>query len=88
VASFYGFSTEMLQGKKRDKPLSTSRQMAMYLQRDELQCSWTQIGNELGGRDHSTIIHGYQKISVDINTDAALRRDLLDIRERLYDKAG
>jgi chromosomal replication initiator protein len=89
VANYYGLSTETLQGKKRDRPLSVARQMAMYLLRDELQCSWTQIGNELGGRDHSTIMHGYQKIGVDINTDAAFRHDLLEIRESLYTtKAG
>ena len=88
VANFYGLSSETLQGKRRDKPLSAARQMAMYLLREELQCSWTHIGRELGGRDHSTILHGYKKVSSDINTDAALLRDLLEIREGLYNKAG
>ena len=87
VETYYGLPLETLQGTRRDKPLSVARQMAMYLLREELQCSWTQIGRELGGRDHSTILHGYQKISGDINTDAALLRDLLDIREGLYNKA-
>lgn len=87
VASFYGLPTEVLQSKRRDKPLSIARQMAMYLLREELQCSWTQIGQELGGRDHSTILHGYQKINNDLNTDPVLLRDLLEIRERLYSKA-
>jgi chromosomal replication initiator protein len=87
VASFYGLPTEVLQSKRRDKPLSTARQMAMYLLREELQCSWTQIGHELGGRDHSTILHGYNKINNDLNTDPVLLRDLLEIRERLYSKA-
>jgi len=88
VTTFYGLPSETLQGKRRDKPLSMARQMAMYLLREELQCSWTQIGKELGGRDHSTILHGYQKINSDINTDAALLRDLLEIRETLYNKAA
>ncbi|UCG82272.1 MAG: chromosomal replication initiator protein DnaA [Dehalococcoidia bacterium] len=87
VATFYGLNIEVLQGKRRDKPLSVARQMAMYLLREELQCSWTQIGNELGGRDHSTVLHGYKKMSTDINTDPAMLRDLLEIRERLYTKA-
>lgn len=86
VASFYGLPTEVLQSKRRDKPLSIARQMAMYLLREELQCSWTQIGQELGGRDHSTILHGYKKINNDLNTDPVLLRDLLEIRERLYSK--
>ncbi len=88
VASFYGLSTEVLQSKRRDKPLSMARQLVMYLLREELQCSWTHIGHELGGRDHSTILHGYQKITSDLNTDPVLLRDLLEIRERLYSKSG
>ncbi len=87
VAGYYGLTTEVLQSKRRDKPLTIARHLAMYLLREELQCSWTQIGKELGGRDHSTVLHGYQKITNDINTDPAMLRDLLDIRERLYAKA-
>jgi chromosomal replication initiator protein len=87
VAAYYGLATEVLQSKRRDKPLTIARHLAMYLLREELQCSWTQIGKELGGRDHSTVLHGYQKITNDINTDPAMLRDLLDIRERLYAKA-
>ena len=88
VAAYYGLAIEELQSAKRDRPLSIARQMAMYLLREELQCSWTHIGNELGGRDHSTILHGYHKIAADINIDPALRRDLVDIRESLYSKSG
>lgn len=87
VANHYGIPVEALQGSRRDKLTSISRQMTMYLLREELQCSWTQIGRELGGRDHSTILHGYQRITTDVNTDPAMRRDLLDIREKLYSKA-
>ena len=88
VATFFTLPPETLQGKRRDKPSSQARQIAMYLLREELQCSWTQIGRELGGRDHSTILHGYHKISDEINTDHGLRRDLLEIRENLYSKSA
>jgi chromosomal replication initiator protein len=88
VASYYGLPAESIKGKRRDRPLSVARQMTMYLLREELQFSWTQIGRELGGRDHSTVLHGYQKMTTDINTDDLLRRDLLDIRESLYSKAA
>ena len=87
VANHYGLQLETLVGTKRDKLSSMARQMAMYLLREELQCSWTHIGRELGGRDHSTILHGYQKMSNDVNTDPAMRRDLLDIKESLYSRA-
>ena len=88
AATFFNIPPETLQGKRRDKPSSQARQIAMYLLREELQCSWTQIGRELGGRDHSTILHGYHKISDEINTDHGLRRDLLEIRENLYSKSA
>jgi len=88
VATFFNIPPETLQGKRRDKTSSQARQIAMYLLREELQCSWTQIGRELGGRDHSTILHGYHKISDEVNTDHGLRRDLLEIRENLYSKSA
>ncbi len=88
VATHYGLATEVLQSKRRDRPLAIARQMVMYLLREELHCSWTQIGKEVGGRDHSTVLHGYRKITTDINTDPAMLRDLLEIRESLYAKAG
>jgi len=87
VATYYGLTTEILQSKRRDKPLTIARHLTMYLLREELQCSWTLIGRELGGRDHSTVLHGYQKITNDLNTDPSLLRDLLEIREHLYAKA-
>lgn len=88
VAGFFNIPPETLQGKRRDKTSSQARQIAMYLLREELQCSWTQIGRELGNRDHSTILHGYHKISDEVNTDHGLRRDLLEIRENLYSKSA
>jgi chromosomal replication initiator protein len=88
VAQFFALPAETLQGKRRDKPSSQARQIVMYLLREELQCSWTQIGRELGNRDHSTILHGYHKISDEINSDHGLRRDVLEIRENLYSKSA
>jgi chromosomal replication initiator protein len=88
VATFFNIPADTLQGKRRDKTSSQARQIAMYLLREELQCSWTQIGRELGGRDHSTILHGYHKISDEVNADHGMRRDLLEIRENLYSKSA
>lgn len=88
VAKYYSLPAEVFQGKKRDKSSSQARQIVMYLLREELQCSWTQIGRELGGRDHSTILHGYQKIAEEVNTDHSLRREILEIRENLYSKSS
>jgi chromosomal replication initiator protein len=58
----------------------------MYLAREETQASLPQIGDALG-RDHTTILYGYEKISQQIEEDDSLRRDILAIRERLYNHA-
>jgi chromosomal replication initiator protein len=55
----------------------------MYLVREETDASLPEIGELLGGRDHSTVIHGYDRISSQIETDGQLRRDWLAIKERL-----
>jgi len=86
VSSYFDIDLGTIQGKRRDKHIVQARQMAMYLLREERQCSWMEIGRELGGRDHSTIIHGYEKMSALINTDPSLRRALYDIKESLYSK--
>lgn len=88
VANYYDLLRDSLLGKRRERNLTIARQMAMFLLREELQCSWTQIGNELGGRDHSTVLHGYKKIVNDINTDPSVRRDLREIREGIYSNSG
>jgi chromosomal replication initiator protein len=60
----------------------------MYLLKEEFDSSWVEIGRELGGRDHSTIVHGYEKIAGEIEASYALRRDILELKEILYSKAG
>jgi chromosomal replication initiator protein len=88
VAEYFGVSPESLQGKTREKKIAFARQVAMYLLREELDSSWTNIGRELGGRDHSTILHGYDKIAGEIEASSALRRDVLEIKEILYSKTS
>jgi chromosomal replication initiator protein len=83
VAQFYNIDTDILRGRDRSKKISRSRQVAMYLARKETQASLPQIGLILE-RDHTTVLHGYEKISHEIEEDNSLRRDVLAIRERLY----
>ena len=56
----------------------------MYLIREETSASLPQIGEVLGGRDHTTILYGYDKISGQLETDDALRRQVVSIKEALY----
>jgi len=84
VCRYYRVEPEALKGKQRDKEIVLPRQVAMYLLRTETEASLPQIGEELGGRDHSTILHGYSKIANDMQEDDQLRRDIVAIRSLLY----
>ena len=84
VSDFYRVDPEELRGRGRSKRISLPRQVAMYLMRTETHASLPQIGQELGGRDHTTVIYGCEKIAVRQEEDERLRRDLLAIKEILY----
>ena len=84
VADHYSISEETIKSKRRDKATSQVRQIIMYLAREETQFSLAQIGRELGGRDHTTILHGHGKIESLVETDDQLRRDVFTLKEMLY----
>ncbi|HLX56624.1 MAG TPA: helix-turn-helix domain-containing protein, partial [Ktedonobacteraceae bacterium] len=58
-------------------------QIAMYLMRQETQASLLEIGQMFGGRDHSTVLHAYEKIDRELNINPTLRREIVAIREQL-----
>ena len=84
ASQYYKVSTAELLGRSRTKRIALARQVAMYLLMYELEMSPTQIGRLLGGRDHSTVIHGAGKINCGINEDHQLRQDVLTIKESLF----
>jgi chromosomal replication initiator protein len=84
VADFYRFEQDDLRGSRRTKDLALARQVAMYLSREETTSSLAQIGTALGNRDHTTVIHGHDKIARRIEEDEQLRRDVLAIKGALY----
>ena len=71
-------------GKSREKKLAFPRQIIMYLLREEMKTSYPAIGEELGGRDHTTAMHAYEKINRLLKEDEQLKQDLELIREKLY----
>ena len=87
VSEHYGISQADLTGPSLQKEYVVPRQMVMYLAREEINASLPAIGQLLGGRDHTTILHGTQKMAADIERDEALRRELIAIRQRLYREA-
>jgi chromosomal replication initiator protein len=83
VASYYGVSTDELKGRKRDKKTALARQVCMYLLRDVANLGLTAIGRILGGKDHTTVHYGCERIATQVNTDTHLRRAIIDIRDSL-----
>jgi chromosomal replication initiator protein len=87
TARYYGLSVEDLASRKRTKVIAQARQLAMYLAREETETSLPQIGQALGGRDHSTVVHGCARIASLLVSDPALAQDILTIRHMLRDGA-
>jgi chromosomal replication initiator protein len=84
VAIFYALSVGDLMAKNRTKKVALARQVAMYLLIYELELSPTQVGRLLGGRDHSTVIHGAGKINGEVTENGQVRRDVLAIKEAIF----
>jgi chromosomal replication initiator protein len=84
VANFYHISLEEMKGKRRDKHIVFPRQVAMFLIREETASSLPAIGQAFGGRDHTTVLHSYEKINTESREDQRLQSDLRKIREILY----
>lgn len=88
VASFYNVAIDDLTGRSRNKEVVLPRQVAMFLLREETDASLPQIGDVLGGRDHTTVMYAHDKIAEQIETDDNRRREILTIKERLYQVKG
>lgn len=86
VASVFGISTEKLLGRDRTREAALPRQVVMYLLRQEANVSLPQIGQVLGGRDHTTVIYACEKVADLIEKDEILRRQIVQIREQLNSK--
>ncbi len=87
VAAVFGLSPDELLGRSRSRDVALPRQVAMYLMREEVNASLPQIGEVLGGRDHTTVMYACDKVADLIERDDKLRRQVLQIREQLYGRA-
>ena len=88
VSNYFGVTSDQIMGPLRTKTYLVPRQVAMFLLREETSLSLSAIGKILGGRDHSTVIHGHEKVASLINVDDKLRTDILAIRNNLTGTAG
>jgi chromosomal replication initiator protein len=83
VASFYDLREKEIISISRKKEIVKPRQVAMYLLREELKSSFPFIGRKFGGKDHTTAIHAYEKISRDMEKDTNLTDEINLIKQRI-----
>jgi chromosomal replication initiator protein len=88
VSDAFGVSQDRILGRERTREVALPRQVAMYLLREEGGVSLPQIGEYIGGRDHTTVIYACDKVADMIETDDRFRRQVLQIREKLYGKVS
>ncbi len=83
VCRFYDISSKDLIGNSRKKELVWPRQIAIYLMREEVKSSYPNIGHEIGGRDHTTAMHAYNKVSREINENEneKIKQELVSIKQ-------
>ncbi|MFU8826155.1 MAG: chromosomal replication initiator protein DnaA [Brevefilum sp.] len=88
VSAAFGISNERLLGRERTREVALPRQVAMYLLREEGGVSLPQIGEFVGGRDHTTVIYACEKVNDLMETDDRFRRQILTLREQIYGHAS
>jgi chromosomal replication initiator protein len=84
VSDFFDISPEELTTRGRKKEIVRPRQIVMYLMRSELNYSYPGIGEKLGGRDHTTAIHAFEKIRKELEVNDKLHEEITLLREQLY----
>ena len=88
VARYYSVAPEALRGKARDRTIVLPRHVAMYLMREDARATLPEIGAELGGRDHTTAMHGIERVASALEHDRSLRDQVSAIRAMLASVAG
>jgi len=83
VAEFFNLSVSELKSKRRSRSISRPRQIAMYLVRSLTDHSLPEIGEYFGGRDHSTVLHGFNKISREVENKISTQKLIEELRELL-----
>lgn len=80
VSDYYNLEEESIYEKTRRKEIVRARQMIMYILREDFNISYPLIGQKLGGKDHTTVIHSCLKIKTDLKTDSLLAQELEELR--------
>lgn len=83
VAEHFGISIEQILSKSRSNDVAKPRQIAMYLCKNMTDASLEAIGKVLGGRDHSTVVHGIKKVAEDVSADEAVAKTVETIKKKI-----
>ncbi|UQS82938.1 chromosomal replication initiator protein DnaA [Bombilactobacillus folatiphilus] len=83
VAKYYKLTVDDLKGKRRNKSIVVPRQIAMYLSRELTDSSLPKIGQEFGGKDHTTVLHSCEKIAKLLESDLNIQHDLTNLKASL-----
>ncbi len=83
VCDFYNVKSTQIKGPKREASLVRARHVLMYLLKKELGMTYVEIGNVIGGRDHTTVIHGVEKMEHLVDNKASVIEDIKGITQRL-----
>lgn len=83
VSAFYNIRTDDFKAKKRTRAVAFPRQIAMYLSRELTDSSLPKIGEAFGGRDHTTVIHAYEKINNELQNNSSLQENIKDLIEQI-----
>ena len=84
VASYFSIKPTTIKSPKRDRPIARPRQIIMYLCKTELGLTLEDIGGLLGGRDHTTVMHGVETITQELSVNERLRADVEGIKKKLW----
>jgi len=83
ISDFYKIEEESIYEKTRKKEIIKPRQIIMYILREDFNISYPSIGEKLGGRDHTTVIHSCEKIKKDVKSDFVLLKEIQEIRSMI-----
>ena len=86
VSKYYNLDPSMLKGKMKKKMVTDARSIAMYLSRIMTDESLQRIGLEFGGRDHSTVIYSYEKISNEIKNNTKLENEIKQLKDKICEQ--
>jgi chromosomal replication initiator protein len=84
IADYFGIKTTAIKSPRRARPLARPRQVFMYLCRTELGLTYEDIGGLIGGRDHTTVMHGVETITQELSTNERMREAVAGIKQRAW----